>query len=85
MRSFYRNLLLAIVLLALFVISVPASAATSTLHVNVDGKAAHFQAVTTGNLVFLPARDLANLFDADLTYNADEKELTLKSLSLIHI
>lgn len=79
MRSFYRNLLLAIVLLALFVISVPASAATSTLHVNVDGKAAHFQAVTTGNLVFLPARDLANLFDADLTYNADEKELTLKS------
>lgn len=79
MRSFYRNLLLVVTLLALLVVSMPVSAATSNLNVNVDGKAASFQAVTTGNLVFLPARDLANLFHADLTYNAEEKELTLKT------
>ncbi|MGM9525442.1 MAG: phosphodiester glycosidase family protein [Peptococcaceae bacterium] len=80
MRPFRRNILLTVLLLlALFCMTGPVYAAQSTLHVNVDGKTASFEALTTGNLVFLPARDLANLFDADLTYDAKEKELTLKT------
>lgn len=79
MRFTHRNILLALLLLALFFVPVPAFSATSMLNVNIDGKITNLQAITTGNLVFLPARDLANLFDADLTYDANEKELTLKS------
>lgn len=79
MRFSHRNLLLTLLLLALLCVPVPAFSATNTLDVNVDGKATNLQAITTGNLVFLPARDVANLFEADLTYDANEKELTLKS------
>jgi exopolysaccharide biosynthesis protein len=57
----------------------PASAATNHLNVQVDGKTTQLQALTTSNLVFLPARDLAGLFDASLSYDAKNKELTLKS------
>lgn len=79
MRFSHRILQLALLLLALLCIPVSALAATSTLDVHVDGKPSSLEAVTTGNLVFLPARDMADLFHATLTYNAEEKELTIVS------
>ncbi len=79
MRSCQRNTLLAIVLLVLFCFSCPAFAASDTLQVYVDGKATSTEAKITDNFVFLPARDMANLFDASLVYDAKKKELTLKS------
>ena len=79
MRSFYRNLLISIIFCTMLSVSVPVFAATSALAVNVDNKAIAVQAAYINNLVFLPARDMADLFGADLTYNADDKELTIKS------
>ena len=79
MRLLKQNMLLAVLLLVLFCVSMPAFAATDTLQVNVDGSATQLQAKTTGNLVFLPARDMADLFSADLAYDAKKKELTFKS------
>ena len=79
MRLFQRNMLLAVLLLLFCCIASPAFSATNNLDVQVDGKTVQFQALATNNLVFIPARDLANLFDAELSYDAKEKELTIKS------
>ena len=79
MRSFQRNTLLAVVLLILFCFTCPAFAANDSLQVYVDGKATNIEAKSTGNLVFLPVRDMASTFDATLAYDAKKKELTLKS------
>ncbi len=79
MRLFQRNMLLAVLLLLFCCIASPAFSATNNLDVQVDGKTMQFQALATNNLVFIPARDLANLFDAELSYDAKEKELTIKS------
>ncbi|MBR4943954.1 MAG: hypothetical protein IKZ26_00900, partial [Peptococcaceae bacterium] len=66
MRSFQRNTLLAVVLLILFCFTCPAFAANDSLQVYVDGKATNIEAKSTGNLVFLPVRDMASTFDATL-------------------
>lgn len=79
MRLFQRNMLLAVLLLLFCCIASPAFSATNNLDVQVDGKTVQFQALATNNLVFIPARNLANLFDAELSYDAKEKELTIKS------
>lgn len=79
MRFSHRNCLLILFLLIFCCTASPAFAATNHLPVQVDGKAASFQALTTGNLIFVPARDLADLFQADLSYDAKEKEITVKS------
>ena len=79
MSSLRRNALLAVVLLVLFCFTCPAFAADDTLQVYVDSKATSIEAKATGNLVFLPARDMASTFDANLAYDAKKKELTLKS------
>ena len=74
-----RNIVLAVLLLVMFCFSCPAFAAGNTLQVHVDGKAASMEAKVSGSLAFLPARDMANVFDASLAYDAKKKELTLKS------
>ncbi len=79
MRSFQRNILLALVLLVMFCFSCPAFAANNALAVHIDGKATSITAKASGNLVFLPARDMADVFDANLAYDAKKKVLTLKS------
>ena len=80
MHPLKRNtLFISLFLLLMLCIFEPSFAATDTLNVQVDGKAMQFEAITTGNLVFISARDMANLFHADLAYDADEKELTLKT------
>ncbi len=79
MRSFRRNMFLAVMLLVMFCFSCPAFAASDALAVHIDGKATSITAKASGNLVFLPARDMADLFDANLAYDAKKKELTLKS------
>ncbi len=76
---FRRNIVLAVFLLVMFCFSCPAFAAGNTLQVHVDGKAASMEAKVSGSLAFLPARDMANVFDASLAYDAKKKELTLKS------
>lgn len=76
---FRRNIVLAVLLLVMFCFSCPAFAAGNTLQVHVDGKAASMEAKVSGSLAFLPARDMANVFDASLAYDAKKKELTLKS------
>lgn len=80
MHPLKRNALcIMLFLLLMCCVFQPAFAATDTRNVQVDGKAVQFEAITTGNLVFISARDMANLFHADLTYDADEKEVTLKT------
>lgn len=78
MRLFQRNMLLAVLLLLFCCTASPAFSATNNLNIQVDGKAVQFQALTTNNLIFIPARDLANLFNSDLSYDATKKELTIK-------
>ena len=79
MRSSRRNVFLAVFLLVMFSFSCPALAAGDTLQVHVDGKATSIEAKVSGSLAFLPARDMADLFDASLAYDTKKKELTLKS------
>ena len=74
-----KTLFISLFLLLMFCVFEPSFAATDTLNVQVDGKAVQFEAITTGNLVFISARDMANLFHADLAYDASEKEVTLKT------
>ena len=79
MRSSRRYVFLAVFLLVMFCFSCPALAAGDTLQVHVDGKATSVEAKVSGSLAFLPARDMADLFDASLAYDTKKKELTLKS------
>ena len=79
MRSSRRNVFLAVFLLVMFCFSCPALAAGDTLQVHVDGKATSVEAKVSGSLAFLPARDMADFFDASLAYDTKKKELTLKS------
>ena len=79
MRSCQRNTLFAVVLLILFCFSCPVLAANDTLQVHVNGKATSIEAKATNNLVFLPARDMTDLFDAKLAYDTRKKELTVSS------
>ncbi len=80
MRFSHRDILVTLLLTAALLLGgVPAFAANTLLDVNVDGTPASFQALSTGNLAFLPARDMANLFGADVAYDAKKKELTIKA------
>lgn len=79
MRFFRRNMLLAVLLLLFCCTASPAFSATNSLSVQVDGKAVQFQALSTNNLIFVPARDVVNLFGSELSYDAKAKELTIKS------
>lgn len=79
MRLLQRTILLILLLSGLCCVALPAFAATDTLQVNVDNKTTQFQAKTVGNLVFLSAHDIAELFSANLSYDATKKELTFKS------
>lgn len=79
MRSLRWNTMLIMLLLLLFCFSCPALAAGNTLQVHADGKTTSIEAKVSGNLAFLPARDMADLFNSSLAYDAKKKELTLKS------
>ena len=79
MRSYQRNLLSAVILLILLCVSCPASADSDTLQVYVDSRATSMEARTSGQLVFLSARDAADLFNANLSYDPKKKELLLES------
>lgn len=79
MRSFHRNVLVVLILLAIFIFPMPAFSASSTIGVTIDETLTDYDALTRNNLVFMPARDLAKIFDATLDYNSGSRELTLTS------
>ena len=79
MHTFLRNFFFTILLFAFFSVPIPSISATNSINVTVDEKVTSYQAITTGSLAFLSARDFADLYAMHLAYNSENKIITLTS------
>jgi len=76
MQFLHRNLVLAVLLLALFCVPMPAFAALDSLTVTVDEANTEFQAFSDGTSVFMTASDIAALFNVDYTQDLQKGNVT---------
>ena len=72
MQPLHRNIVLVVLLLALFCVPMPALAALDTLTVNIDNSETEFQAFVNDDALYLSASDIAAMFDVTYTHDTDK-------------
>ncbi len=76
MQFLHRNFVLAVLLLALFCVPMPAFAALDTLVVTVDDTNTDFQAHSDDTALFMAASDIASIFNVEYTHNTQNNTIT---------
>ena len=76
MQFLHRNIVPAVLLLALFCVPMPAFAALNPLTVTVDEASTELQAYTDGDILFMGASDIATLFNVEYTQDTEANTVT---------
>lgn len=76
MQFLHRNFVLAVFLLALFCVPMPAFAALDTLTVTIDDTTTELQAYTDDTALFMTASDIASIFNVEYTHNTQNETVT---------
>ena len=76
MQFLHRNIVPAVLLLALFCVPMPAFAALDPLTVTVDEASTELQAYTDGDILFMGASDIATLFNVEYTQDTEANTVT---------
>ena len=76
MKFSHRSFVLAVLLLALFCVPMPAFAALNPLTVNVDEATTELQAFVEDDSVYLSVSDIAAIFDVKYTHDTIKNEVT---------
>lgn len=76
MQFLHRNFVLAVFLLALFCVPMPAFAALDTLTVTIDETDTDLQAFSDGDAIYMKSSDIAELFEVEYTQDMQKGNVT---------